>query len=210
MRKRQKFNSEEAPKPATPIPPFPVNQGVYLNKVHEIWTDTSISTSFDYFEFLKAAIDTIRDYAEPRSLHMESVEAMVHADRKWAKDEAMKVKLDMFRQGKLKKPWKELIKITVDLIDSKRIGVLVEIKVYCTGERVQEEVEGESTESEDEEKGNELDIPQVSSKARVVAAGQGKKRKVRLLKILLLIGGCHTKLIYNIRLQPTKCWRKLL
>lgn len=45
-RKRQKINSEEAPKPATPIPTFRVNQGVYLNKVHEIWTDTSISTSF--------------------------------------------------------------------------------------------------------------------------------------------------------------------
>lgn len=181
-RKRQKINSEEASKPATPIPTFRVNQGVYLNKIHEIWTDTSISTSFDYFEFLKAAIDTVREYAEPKSLHMESVEAMVHADGKRVKDEAMKVKLDMFRQGKLKKSWEELIKITVDLIDSKRIGVFVEIKVYFTGERVREEEESESIESEDEEEGEELDIPQASSKARVVAAGQGKKRKVRILK----------------------------
>ena len=94
----------------------------------------------------------------------------------------MKVKLDMFRQGKLKKSWEELIKITVDLIDSKRIGVFVEIKVYFTGERVREEEESESIESEDEEEGEELDIPQASSKARVVAAGQGKKRKVRILK----------------------------
>ncbi|PUU74714.1 hypothetical protein B9Z19DRAFT_1132724 [Tuber borchii] len=102
-RKRQKINSDEAPKPATPISTFRVNQGVYLNKIHEVWTDTSISTSFDYMEFLKTAIDTVWEYAEPRSLHRESVEAMVHADGKWAKDEAMKVKLDMFRQGKLKK-----------------------------------------------------------------------------------------------------------
>ena len=204
-RKRQKINSEEAPKPATPIPTFRVNQGVYLKKVHEIWTDTSISTSFGYLEFLKAAIDTVREYAEPKSLHMESVEAMVHADGKRAKDEALKVKLDMFRQGKLKKSWEELIKMTVDLIDSKRIGVFVEIKVYFTGERIREEEESESTEGEDEEEGEELDIPQASSEVRVIAAGQGKKRKVRLLKILLSIEKYNTVLIYNIRLQQIKC-----
>ena len=136
---------------------------------------------------------------------MESVEAMVHADGKRAKDEALKVKLDMFRQGKLKKSWEELIKITVDLIDSKRIGVFVEIKVYFTGERIREEEESESTEGEDEEEGEELDIPQASSEVRVIAAGQGKKRKVRLLKILLSIEKYNTVLIYNIRLQLTKC-----
>ena len=36
----------------------------------------------------------------------------------------------------MKKSWEELIKITVDSIDSKRIGVFVEIKVYFTGERI--------------------------------------------------------------------------
>ena len=211
-RKRQKISGEKAPKPATPIPSFRVNQGVYLNKVHEIWTDTSISTSFDYFEFLKTAIDGVREYAQPGSLHMESVEAVVHADGKRVKDEAMKVKLDMFRQGRLKKSWEELIKITIDLIDSKRIGVFVEIKVYFTGERVREEEECESTESEDEEEGEELDIPQVSSEARVISAasGKGKKRKVRLLKILSLIEKYNTILIYNIRLRQTKCSRMQL
>ena len=117
---------------------------------------------------------------------MESVEAVIHADGKRAKDEAIKMKLNMFHQGKLKKSWEELIKITVDLIDSKRIGVFVEIKVYFTGERVQEEEEDQSTESGEEEEGKELDIPQVSSEVRVVTAGQGRKRKVRTLKILLL------------------------
>jgi len=136
---------------------------------------------------------------------MKSVEAVIHSDGKLAKDGAIKMKLNMFRQGKLKKSWEELIKITVDLIDSKRIGVFVEIKVYFTGERVQEEEEDQSTESGDEEEGKELDIPQVSSEVRVVAAGQGKKRKVRSLKILLLIRKYNTILIYNVRLQPTKC-----
>ena len=93
---RQKINSEEAPKPATPIPTLHVNQGVYLNKVHEIWTDTSIRTSFDYLEFLKASINTFQAYAELKSRHMESVEAMVPADGKRAKDEGIKVKLDIF------------------------------------------------------------------------------------------------------------------
>lgn len=134
---------------ATPVS-FRVERRIVFDDGREIYSNSGMSTSFEYFSFVRSAMQLARDHAPDGSYALRDIKAYVCCDGRRVKDEPLHTKLDMFEPDGSWRKWKEVDEYVRDLLINKRSGVKVEVEVILGSRNAGKDNISSSDEEEDE------------------------------------------------------------